>query len=314
MVGPIIELNFPDIGVYKVGNANIDYLHRIDSGRDGPHVMITALVHGNEVCGAIALEHLMRNEVKPVRGVLSLCFVNVEAYESFDPVDPEASRYLDEDLNRVWSPDHLDNGKVSRELARARELKTYIETVDYLLDLHSMGSGSQPLVLSGPLEKGVEFAKKIGVPGVIVADAGHKAGRRLRDYGAFGDPASSKNAILIECGQHWRSGSELVAVDMVYRFLSQLKMVDSQPDPAILKPVPQTIVQVSDAITIESDEFRFTDEWSGLDVIKSSGTPIAYDGETAVTTPYDNCVLVMPTTSPKKGRTAVRLGRFVEMV
>src|SRR3546814_4771684 len=63
-----IELTAPDIAPYKAGNTGIDYVTCFDSGEPGPHVMITAVVHGNELCGAIALDWLFRHGVKPLRG------------------------------------------------------------------------------------------------------------------------------------------------------------------------------------------------------------------------------------------------------
>ena len=42
-----IELEAPDISAYKCGNIGIDYVHEFDSGKNGPHVMISAIVHGN---------------------------------------------------------------------------------------------------------------------------------------------------------------------------------------------------------------------------------------------------------------------------
>ena len=55
-----VELRPPDIVPYRDGNAGIDYVHRFDSGRAGPRVLVTALVHGNEICGALALDWLMK--------------------------------------------------------------------------------------------------------------------------------------------------------------------------------------------------------------------------------------------------------------
>ena len=55
-----IELEAPDISAYKRGNTGIDYVHQFDSGKNGPHVMISAIVHGNELCGAVALDNLFR--------------------------------------------------------------------------------------------------------------------------------------------------------------------------------------------------------------------------------------------------------------
>jgi len=45
--------------------------------------------------------------------------------------------------------------------------------------------------------------------------------------------------------------------------------------------------------------------------VPKAGTLLARDGSVEVTTPYDDCVLIMPTRRPKKGETAVRLGRCV---
>jgi hypothetical protein len=46
--------------------------------------------------------------------------------------------------------------------------------------------------------------------------------------------------------------------------------------------------------------------------IARRGTLIARDGEREIRTPHDGCVLIMPTRRPRKGETAVRLGRYVE--
>ena len=79
-----------------------------------------ALTHGNEVCGAIVLDWLLRRKVRPVRGTLTLIFANAAAYESFDATDPYAARCLDEDFNRLWDGCVLDSPRRTQELDRAR--------------------------------------------------------------------------------------------------------------------------------------------------------------------------------------------------
>ena len=74
---------------------------------------------------------------------------------------------------------------------------------------------------------------------------------------------------------------------------------------------PQRVIEVTAAVTIETDEFAFALPVYGLAVVPKAGTLLARDGDTDVLTPYDDCVLIMPTRRPKKGETAVRLGRFV---
>ena len=73
----------------------------------------------------------------------------------------------------------------------------------------------------------------------------------------------------------------------------------------------QKAIAITDVITIESDAFAFVAPVSGLAVVAKRGTLLARDGDRDVLSPYDDCVLIMPTRRPKRGETAVRLGRFV---
>ena len=311
---PAIEIKPVDISAYRKGNGPVDYVHVFDSGRSGPTVMVNALTHGNELCGAHALHHLFEAGIRPTAGRLILSFANVEAYDQFDASQPSASRFLDEDLNRVWSPTVLDGPRQSRELTRARDLRPVVAMADYLLDLHSMQRASPPLMLCGMADKGRRLALELGCPRHVVADAGHSAGRRLRDYGDFADPASPKTALLAECGQHWAKASRAVAIEATRRFLIAVGTLMEDHWPADARPSqrPATrLIEVTEAVTIVTKRFKFTKDFQGLETIQSAGSVIAHDGRTPVRTPYDNCVLIMPSRRLLPGQTAVRLGRFV---
>jgi predicted deacylase len=310
-----VEVDAPDISAWSRGSAGIPYVVCLDSGRTGTHVVITALVHGNELCGAWALLRLLEGGIRPRSGRLSLAFVNTEAYRRFDPAQPKASRYLDEDLNRLWDPATLAGPRQSRELERARELRPLIESADWLLDLHSMQLPSRPLLLCGLCDKGRRLAARMGYPDLVVADRGHSNGARMRDFGAFADPASPRTALLVECGQHWARGSVEVAIATCRRFLEALDVVEPAlldrlcPPPVTL---PQRMVEVTDAVTVNGGPFRFTRDFQGLEVIPEAGTIIAYDGTRPIRTPYDDCILIMPSRRLAPGLTAVRLGQFVD--
>lgn len=311
---PPIEVAFPDLGAWQAGNAGIPYVWRFAAERPGPHVTIQALTHGNEVCGAISNDWLLRENVRPVRGTLTLTFANVEAYERFDRNDPFSSRCVDEDFNRLWTADVLEGPRQTRDLARARALRPVYDATDYLLDLHSMTDPCPPLALAGRQRKGLELAHAVGLPAHIIIDAGHAAGKRLRDYDAFDDPVSPNNALLIECGQHWEHAAPEVAKQATLRFLRHFGMLepdflDAHLDPAPLPP--QRAIEITDVVTITTDEFAFAVPAAGLDVIAKGGTLLARDGGRDIFTPYDDSVLIMPTRRPKKGETAVRIGRFV---
>jgi predicted deacylase len=308
-----VELKAPDIEPYRRSATGTEFVQVLDSGKPGPNVMVNALTHGNEICGAIAVERLLREGVRPTRGKLTLAFANIEAFLRFDPANPYATRFVDEDFNRVWTPQVLDGSRDSAELRRARALRPFVDAADYLLDIHSMLEPSPPVMICGPLEKGIRFAFEVGVPEHIVSDTGHANGTRMRDFGGFGDPASEKNALLVECGQHWERSSERVAWQTVWRFLRRLDVVDPSRAEGEIEEVraPQKLIRVTDAVVASTPAFRFAKTFTGLEVIPRQGDVIAWDGDQAVRAPYDNCVLVMPVpNNVKTGLTAVRLGRL----
>jgi len=140
-----VGLAAPDIAPYAVGNTGTPYVTTFDSRRPGPHVLVNALTHGNEICGAIALDRLFRDGVRPAAGKLTLSFANTAAYARFDPADPTASRFVDEDFNRLWDDATLAGPRQSTELARARVLRPLVASADLLLDIHSMQHASAPL-------------------------------------------------------------------------------------------------------------------------------------------------------------------------
>lgn len=173
-----VELTPPDIEPYRQGNTSVPYMTTLDSGVAGPHAMINALMHGNEISGAIAVDHLLQRGIRPTRGRLTLAFANTTAFGMFSRERLYESRLIDEDLNRLWDDDVLSDHKRSVERLRARALRPIIDTVDHLLDLHSMQSGTRPILLCGPSPKGRDFARRLGGPAAIVADVGHADGVR----------------------------------------------------------------------------------------------------------------------------------------
>lgn len=309
-----VDLSPPDIAPYRQGNTGVDYVHVLDSGRPGPNVMIQALTHGNEICGALAVDWLFREKVAPASGKLTLAFANVEAFARFDYDDPDRSRYIDEDYNRVWADEALFGKRDSIELRRARRLQPFVDAADYLLDLHSMHEPCRPIMVCGTSEKSAAFSRKLGVPGDLLIDTGHPAGLRMMERGGFGDPASPRTAVLIECGQHWEKSSEAVAKDTVLRFLKVTGAVESGWADAritLAPPREQRLVRVTEAVVAKSMAFNFAWSFKGLEVIPKAGTVVATDGDTLWRTPYDNCVMVMPSVKHlKPGTTLVRLGRY----
>ena len=301
-----VKLDAPDIRRWLPGNAGVPGVWSFAAEEAGPHVAILGITHGNEIGGAIVLDRLLRAELRPLRGRLSLVFANIDAYQRFDPTDPTATRFLEEDLNRIWDPSILDSPRRSSELRRARALRPVIDGADILLDLHSMLWPSEPLTLGGRTEKGGRLGLAIGGPALVVLDEGHASGERVIDYGGFSDPASDKVAVLVEGGPHWDPATPEVLERAAMGLLRHVGMAEWQPPAA----PPPRLARVTRTITAMTESFAFVREFRGGEVIAARNTIIALDGEAEIRTPHADCLLVMPTPYPPAGHTAVRLARF----
>lgn len=300
-----VDIAAPDLSRWRTGNTGLPGFWSFTATAPGPHVALTALIHGNEIAGAHVLAGLLAGDVRPARGRLTLGFANLDAFDRFDPAAPTASRFVDEDLNRLWDPAVLDGARTSVELQRARAMRPVMDTVDVLLDVHSMLWPSEPLLLCGPSSKGRTLAMALGVPSLVVADAGHVSGPRLIDYARFVDPAQGAVACLVEAGQHWVHPTVDVAGACAAAVLAHTGLAP----PTTSRPIPRC-AEVTDAITAATAGFTFAKPYQGGDVVPARGTLIAHDGPTEIRTPYDDCLLVMPSLRPSRGHTAVRLARF----
>jgi succinylglutamate desuccinylase len=303
-----VRVPVPELGPWRAGNTGIEGVWTQSAAEPGPHLVMTALVHGNEISGALLLARWLRDRIRPRRGTLTCCFANLAAFDRFDAADPTASRFLDEDLNRVWAPALLAGSRRSSELDRARVLLPTLQRADVLLDLHSMLWPSDPLYIAGPGAAARDLACAIGTPPVVVSDEGHAAGMRLIDHPHF---ATGAMAILVEAGPHWQPETLAQMERTAAGLLRRLGMAE---DGAALPPEealpPGRLARVTRTVTAQTPDFAFLREFRGGEVIPRRNTLIALDGETELRTPHDDCLLVMPSPRVMRGHTAVRLARF----
>jgi hypothetical protein len=309
-----VEVAPPDIDAWRAGNCGVPGFCTFTASAAGPHVALIALTHGNELAGAIVLDHLLRGGLRPVRGRLTFGFANIAAFDRFEREQPTTSRFLDEDLNRLWDPSVLDGSRKSSELDRAREIRPIIDAVDVLFDLHSMLWPSEPLLLSGVTAKGRDLALAVGTPPLVVADIGHVSGRRLIDYARFADPEALQTAVLVEAGQHWEQRTVATTLDSVAGLLRHLDLVaEDAPLPQAAPRAPPRYAEVTLPVTANTASFAFVQAYRGGDIISRRNTLIAMDGAAEIRTPHDDCLLVMPSPRPSSGHTAERLARFVDV-
>ena len=247
---PEIDVDFPELDRWAAGNAGIPYVWTFPAKAAGPHVVLQALTHGNEVCGAIALDWLLREGFRPLRGTMTVVFANIAAYRAFDHADPFASRCVDEDFNRLWTPDVLDGPRDSVDLGRARTLRPVYDRADYLLDLHSMTDPCPPLALAGPpARRDWNSRSRWPIRSTSSSTTATRPAAACATTRSSTMPDDPRNSLLIECGQHWERAAPGIARQSTLRLLRHFGMADHGFLDAHLDPAPrppQQVIEVTD--------------------------------------------------------------------
>jgi len=303
---PVLEVLPRDLSAYAQGNIGIPSVHRFESGRPGPHVLINALTHGNEICGMVAATHLLDNGVRPLIGTLTISFAHVEAYNAFDPSRPFANRQIEHNLNRIWSDELLGGSEHSPELRRARELRPVVAAADHILDIHSTSQDNEPFWVYPGFERNARVALAVGLPAVhLVMPSGLGSGTPLIQHGAHAGELAPGAALVAECGQHFRRSSALVATEVTLRLLSHFGLIEHAP--SALPAAPRRFALLRTCM-VTTPQFRFVRPLVGFETF-DAGELIATDGQTRIEAPCDRCTVFMPTREPIVGREAVYLTR-----
>jgi predicted deacylase len=301
-----------DLSAFRRGNVGVDYVHRFTAPAPGPHVVVNALIHGNEFCGMTALTWLLDAGIRPVRGTLTLSFSNVAAYERFDPVRPLDSRFIDHDLNRAWTPAILDGPGQTHEARRARELRPVFAAADALLDIHSTTFAVRPMLVYTKLDKTRRMALDLESPSThIVSPGGKHQGGLLIEFGAFGDADAANTAIVVECGQHFARSSGEIAIQTMLRFLHLYGVLDRDVGAERLGPIapqPPEIYEISEVRICRNGQAGFSRPLQGFEEF-ALGEVIGHDGEREIRAPYDRCAVLMPKAQLVPGREMVTLAQ-----
>lgn len=299
-----------DLSAYRQGNVGVDYVHRFESGRPGPHVLINALTHGNEICGMAAATHLLDSGVRPRIGTLTVSFANVAAYESFDIEKPFESRQLVHNMNRIWSAEWLDGAETSPELQRAREMRAVVDAADHILDIHSTSQDVVPFWVYPAYARNGAVAQALGLPPVhLLMPQGLGSGTPLIQYGRHGSDGPGPGvALVVECGQHFRRAASELATAVALDFLAHFGLIEPRADRAPVQP--QHRFELLQTHLVHTPDFRFTRPLIGFETF-AEGELIATDGDHTIVSPCDGCTIFMPTREPIVGREAVYLTRSV---
>jgi len=135
----------------------------------GPTLIAIGSIHGNEPAGAIALERVAaRLSEMPdrLKGRVYLLVGNTRALKM-------GARFIDDDLNRHWTPENMSRVSseellaASSEGAELTELDRVLDSIlvtandeVYVVDLHSTSAEGQPFATVGDTLRNREFARQ----------------------------------------------------------------------------------------------------------------------------------------------------------
>ncbi len=206
-------------------------LGRAGGGR-GPLLVITAAIHGNEPAGVHALRRVfaaLEAQQPKLRGRVLGLIGNRGALLA-------GKRYVEQDLNRVWTPRRIaalaaaDPAEDGPEDAEQRALLVAIDTElaqphDEVvhLDLHSTSGDSPPFLVQNHDERSQELAAGLGVP--VLQGLLENVEGTVLDLGAARGFAS----LVLEGGQNEARSTIEHHESAVWLVLHELGLIEDEP-------------------------------------------------------------------------------------
>jgi uncharacterized protein len=282
--------------------------HRFTAFEPGPRLLVLGAVHGNEVCGTVALrrvqQELESGALRIERGTLTLVPVtNPLAYQL-------RRRHGDRNLNRNLRPTESPR---EYEDKIANVLCPLLAEHDVLLDLHSFHTPGVPFALIGPRDNTgtlepfakaaaeEELALRLGVDrfveGWLETYARGASNRKARgaeanaEYGVGTTEAMRRYggiAVTLECGQHDDSQAPEVAYRAVRATLAHLGLVHEPPLTPRNGANTLRLHQVVDRLHPDD---RLSRDWQSFDAIERGQLLATRHDGTEVTADRDGWIV-----------------------
>jgi len=288
----------------------------------GPKLLVTGGVHGNEVCGTLAIRRVL---AELDAGTLVIRRGSVSFVPVCNPLAfQRGQRGGDRNLNRALEPKPAPQDNEDR---LANWLCPILAAHDGLLDLHSFHSGGAPFVMvgphdnAGPLEPFAQaaveegLARVLGVPRAVDGWLGTYAdGVAQRRAQALADGLSPESlpelhprygvgateymrsqggwALTLECGEHTSPAAVDVAWQAIHRTLAHLGLIDAPP------PAPVAGMQCMRLFTVvdrQHADDRFVRDWQSFDPVRA-GEAIGHRADGSAVCAPDDGWIVFPNT------------------
>ena len=283
----------------------------------GPRLLVLGAVHGNEICGALAIGQLLQDIDK---GTLTIERGTVTFVPVTNPLAYQLKQRVgDRNLNRNMAPSAIPQDFEDRI---ANVLCPLLDAHDVLLDLHSFHTGGAPFVMIGPqnnqgaLEpfshandemqlalhtgphrivegwldtyaRGVQRRAAAAVATTsraqtLVTNPNYGVGTTeyMRSRGGYG--------VTLECGQHDAPQAIQVARHAILQTLRLLGITSSGPE-AVAQA--REILRLVDVTDREHAGDQFTREWRSFDAVTAGDVIGVRQSGVPVTAPLDGFVV-----------------------
>lgn len=296
-------------------NANLHFKSVIYTGLEpGPKLIVTGAVHGNEICGPRAIQHVL-GEIDT--GALEIARGSVTFVPVANPLAyARGERIGDRNLNRNLRP--TDSPKDFEDRV-ANWLCPLLRQHEALLDLHSTRAATEPFATVGPRDNEGELqpfklsdkeramAKHLGVRRFVdgwLETYARGVERRVREgtgselnrspiYGVGTTEymrSAGGYAVTLECGQHDDPSSVDVAYRAIHNALAFLRISTEEPPSPVTEYEALSLREVVDR---QHAEDRFSRGWTSFDPV-ATGDVIATRKDGAVLTAPKDGWIVFP--------------------
>ncbi len=145
---------------------------KIEGRKDAPTMVYFGGIHGNETAGVFALQQVFNSfNSTDIQGNIYAISGNIQALK-------KNQRFLDKDLNRIWTKEQLFNldtkDNYNREELEQRELFKLVESIIkrntgpiYFIDFHTTSSKTIPFITINDAMINRKFSKLFPVPIVL---------------------------------------------------------------------------------------------------------------------------------------------------
>lgn len=203
-------------------------------GGKGPTIVFFAGIHGNETAGVLALTKMFKNVTKKdVNGTIYGIKGNLKALE-------KKLRYLDEDLNRIWTSARLRNishkANLNSEEKEQKELYTLLKSIIdnnsgpfYFIDFHTTSSKTEPFITINDSIINRKFSKMFPVP-IVLGIEEYLNGALLSYINELGYVS-----LGFESGQHEEKQAIANCLSFIYLTLHFSNVIADKKDTSFLK-------------------------------------------------------------------------------